>query len=107
MTPSIYGSEILISFSLVVSAVIALGYLKPFYIFPLIFVHGHALGEAMVGAEPTPLLAYLLGLLFSQSLVVSLGIIVFKNYLNKKRLFSIGFAGIGLTLACSAMLNSW
>jgi len=35
-------------------------------------VHGYALGESMVGAEPTPLGAYLAGLLVVQSLIAAL-----------------------------------
>lgn len=34
-------------------------------------VHGYALGESIVGAEPTPLLAYLAGLLIIQSVIAA------------------------------------
>lgn len=37
-------------------------------------VHGYALGESIVGAEPSPLLAYLLGLLIVQS---AIGVVVY------------------------------
>ncbi len=37
-------------------------------------VHGYALGESIVGAEPSPLVAYLLGLLVIQS---TIGIVVY------------------------------
>jgi urease accessory protein len=32
-------------------------------------VHGYALGESIVGAEPSPLMAYLLGLLIMQTAI--------------------------------------
>jgi urease accessory protein len=37
-------------------------------------VHGYALGESIVGAEPSPLVAYLLGLLIIQS---AIGVVVY------------------------------
>jgi len=37
-------------------------------------VHGYALGESIVGAEPSPLVAYLLGLLIMQS---AIGVVVY------------------------------
>lgn len=43
-------------------------------------VHGHALGEAITGAEPTPLLAYFVGLAFVHSALI-VGIVLLVRQL--------------------------
>lgn len=61
------GAELLASLSLVVAGLVALRRLPAATLLPAIAVHGYVLGGMVVGAEPTPLAAYLLGLLLSQA----------------------------------------
>ena len=58
--------ELVVSLSLVAAGLAQMGWLPAWPLLPLMGVHGFLLGEPMIGAEPTPLLAYGLGLLLSQ-----------------------------------------
>ena len=58
--------ELVVSLSLVAAGLVQAGKLPAWVLLPLMGVHGILLGEPMIGAEPTPLLAYGLGLLLSQ-----------------------------------------
>lgn len=58
--------ELVVSLSLAVAGLVHGGWLPAWVLLPLMGVHGFLLGEPMIGAEPTPLLAYGLGLLLSQ-----------------------------------------
>ena len=70
------------------------------------FVHGFALGESIVGAEPTPLAAYLLGLVAIQSLVAG------GAFLTARRLGThseagaarLRYAGVAIALVGAAAL---
>jgi len=58
--------ELVVTFSLIAAGLAQAGWLSPGVLLPFMGVHGFLLGETMIGAEPTPLLAYGLGLLLSQ-----------------------------------------
>jgi urease accessory protein len=60
------GAELLASLSLVLAGLVAIGRLPAATLVPAIAVHGYLLGGMVVGAEPTPLATYFLGLLISQ-----------------------------------------
>ncbi|MCY4359994.1 MAG: HupE/UreJ family protein, partial [Cyanobacteria bacterium MAG APA_bin_95] len=64
--------ELVISLSLVAAGLVQAGWLSAWVLLPLMGVHGFLLGEPMIGAEPTPLLAYGLGLLLSQGALLLL-----------------------------------
>ena len=59
-------AEALVSLSLAVEGVMALTATPSAWLLPLIGLHGFLLGSTIVGAEPTPLLTYFLGLLVGQ-----------------------------------------
>jgi urease accessory protein len=71
------GAEFLVAGSLVAIALIAvvLPALSPAVMGPVFAIggvaHGHALAESIVGAEPMPLVAYLIGLVVVQSAVTT------------------------------------
>lgn len=64
--------ELVVSLSLVAAGLAQAGWLPARLLLPLMGVHGFLLGEPMIGAEPTPLLAYGLGLLLSQGTLLLL-----------------------------------
>jgi urease accessory protein len=108
---TIPASEILVALSVValglvmlrvppVSRLIALG------LFALTgFFHGYALGESIVGAEPAPLYAYLVGLAIIQS-AIALAAMTVTRWLRARpsfepvglRLAGAGIAGFGFAL---------
>lgn len=62
--------ELVVTLSLVPAGLVHAGWLPAWLLLPLMGVHGFLLGEPMIGAEPTPLLAYGLGLLISQGVLL-------------------------------------
>ena len=58
--------ELVVSLSLVAAGLVHGSWLPAWVLLPLMGVHGFLLGEPVIGAEPTPLVAYGLGLLLSQ-----------------------------------------
>ena len=96
ITPSVNGQEVLMGLSLVASALVSLGHLRSVWMIPLITSHGYVLGQTMIGAEPAPLAAYLIGLLIAETFIVLLGIMTFKNCLRYKRVFAIALMSLGI-----------
>ncbi|MEB3349814.1 MAG: HupE/UreJ family protein [Cyanobacteriota bacterium] len=72
--PGLPGAELLVALSLMVAGGVALRRLPGWLMLPLIACHGYALSGVMVGAEPTPLGAYLLGLGLIQVLLLWAGV---------------------------------
>ncbi len=65
-------AEALVALTLVLAGVVALGKVSPAALVPAMALHGYLLGGTVVGAEPTPLIAYVLGLLISQGALLLL-----------------------------------
>ena len=66
--PDVLGpwAESLVAISLALEGLVALSVLPAAWLLPLFGVHGFLLGGTILGAEPTPLVAYFLGLLLGQ-----------------------------------------
>ena len=66
--PAVAGpwAEGLVAFSLAAAGLVALSAWPTGVLLPLFALHGFLLGGTIIGAEPTPLAAYLLGLLLGQ-----------------------------------------
>jgi len=99
------GLEMVIGISLLVSVLVSKGLIKPGVMLPLIACHGYALGQAMIGAEPTPLMAYLLGLFLSQGIIILSGIIALRNFVNFKNIFVGVFFGSGIVFTYSTLAD--
>ena len=76
------GLEIVIGTSLFAALLVSRGLIKPAMLLPLIFFHGYALGDAMVGAEIIPLITYCLGLIISQGIIIYVGVMIFRRFLK-------------------------
>jgi urease accessory protein len=67
-------------------------------------VHGYALAESIVGAEPAPLYAYFVGLVIVQSAITLSGMLVVREIISARgklaplRLIGAGIAVIGIAL---------
>ncbi len=103
--PSLPGGEIIVGLSLVVSACIAFGFLNPYWMVPFAFFHGYVLAGSMIGAEPTPIITYLCGLLISESLVIFLGLILLRRFLDIKKNLAFALMGVGVITTFSTILN--
>jgi urease accessory protein len=73
-------------------------------------LHGYALGESIVGAEPAPLYAYLIGLAVMQSAIAQGAMAVVRILAHPTwgdptpvRLVGAGIAGIGLALTVAQL----
>ncbi|MCP9888263.1 HupE/UreJ family protein [Cyanobium sp. ATX 6A2] len=102
-------AEALVSLTLVLAGLVALGKVSPAVLVPAMGLHGYLLGGTIVGAEPTPLLTYLLGLLISQGallLVVTAGsralLATIGN--NGRKLLAGIWIGIGAAFAWSMVM---
>jgi urease accessory protein len=100
--------EVIVAISvLLVGLLIALGRALPVVAWGALFAlaglfHGYAFGESIYGAESTPLLAYLVGLVVIQS-VLALGVAFAARHLGAgvsglaPRLVGAAIVGVGLT----------
>lgn len=103
-------AEALVSLSLVVEGLIALSVAPAAWLLPLFGLHGFLLGSTIVGAEPTPLLAYFCGLLIGQgvllALVCSLSQTVISRLGEQGRRLGAGiWIGIGIAFAWVALID--
>ena len=96
--------DLVIGLTLIASASICLGKLRSFWIAPLIACHGYVLGQSIVGAEPTPLFAYLIGLIISEAIVVTIGIIIFRYCSRIRNYFAVVLIAVGCAMAMGAIL---
>jgi len=101
-------AEGLVSLSLAVEGLIALGTLPVGLLLPVMGLHGYLLGGTMVGAEPTPLLAYFLGLFLGQGallLALSFGSERVVKALGSggRRLAAGVWIGLGIAFAWTAV----
>ena len=109
LTPSLSAiAEVGVALSLAVEGLIGLGVIPSVVLFPLIALHGYLLGSMVVGAEPTPLLAYGAGLLISQGAVLLFATAVSRQLgvwmgHQGRRIAALAWIGIGAALAFSAL----
>ncbi|MEX1316747.1 MAG: HupE/UreJ family protein [Synechococcaceae cyanobacterium] len=103
-------AEVLVSLSLVLAGLVALGRVPALALIPAIALHGYLLGGSVVGAEPTPLATYFLGLLISQGallLIVTAGSrrLMAGVQENGRRLLAGIWIGIGAAFAWTMLVT--
>ena len=97
--------EVIIGLSLFGSALAARGLINPVIMLPLIASHGYVLGQPMIGADPTPLMAYMSGLLISQVIVILCGFILLCRTIQYKNILLGGIFGAGIVFTYGAIVS--
>ncbi|WP_254969341.1 HupE/UreJ family protein [Cyanobium sp. CH-040] len=102
-------AEALVALTLALAGLVALGRVPAALLLPAIALHGYLLGGMVVGAEPTPLLTYMLGLFIAQGallLLVAAGSRALLEAVqdNGRRLLAGIWIGIGAAFAWSTLV---
>ena len=97
--------EIVMGLSLIVSAFVCLGHLRPAWMIPLITSHGYVLGETIIGAEPTTLIMYLFGLFLVQGLLITLSVLLLRRYFINKKLIAFTLIGSGMVYSFTTLFG--
>ena len=102
-------AEALTALSLALEGLVALSVLPAAWLLPLFGLHGFLLGGTIVGAEPTPLLAYFAGLLLGQGALLLLVTGLSQRVLgwlgaDGRRLAAGIWIGIGCAFAWVALI---
>ena len=71
----------------------------------LIIVHGYVLGPSLIGAEPSPLVSYLFGVLIRKAIIIFSGVLFIKKINKYRESFSRILFGSGLTLIYSNLIS--
>ena len=103
-------AEALVSLSLAVEGLIALSVAPAAWLLPLFGLHGFLLGSTIVGAEPSPLMSYFLGLLLAQGTLLLLVTGLSQGLVDRlgakgQRLGSGIWIGIGMAFAWVALID--
>ena len=103
-------AEALVSMSLAIEGLIALNFLSSKLLIPMFAIHGYLLGSTIIGAEPTPLGSYFLGLLLAQGSFLLIATTLSKKIFNwlggNGRLLASGvWIGIGLAFSWVALVD--
>ncbi len=102
--PIFSGAETVMGFSVACASLVAFGRL-PLVLIPIfVFSHGFVLGNAMIGVEQTPLIAYCLGLLVIETLLVYLGRFALRRFWDNKNIILWSIFGAGVTITISSIL---
>ena len=101
--------EALISLTLAVEGLIVLNLVSTKWLLPMFALHGYLLGSTIIGAEPTPLIGYFLGLFISQAALLFLVIKTSQRIItllgtNGKLLTAGIWIGIGSAFSWVALI---
>jgi urease accessory protein len=102
--PGLPGAELLVALSLVAAGGVALRRLPGWLMPPLIACHGYVLSGVMLGAEPTPLAAYLLGLGLIQVLLLAVGVALCRRLERLRPLLAAALIGMGVVSTLATAL---
>ncbi len=103
-------AEALVSLSLAIEGLIVLNLLSSKCLFPMFALHGYLLGSTIVGAEPSPLIGYFLGLLLAQGSLLLAVIAVSQEAIHRlgvkgRNLFAGIWIGIGLAFSWTTLIQ--
>ncbi len=102
-------AEALVSLTLAAEGLIVLNLLSTKWLLPMFSLHGYLLGSTIVGAEPTPLGGYFLGLLIAQLFILILVTlstqkVIDKFGLNGRKILAGVWIGIGLAFSWVSLI---
>ncbi len=102
-------AEAAVSLTLVLEGLVILEKLPVISLLPAIALHGYLLGGTIVGAEPTPLVGYGLGLLLSQGAVLLTAVSISRGLQSwigehNRQLLAAVWIGIGSAFAWSILI---
>tara|TARA_B100000579_G_scaffold183836_1_gene149780 strand:- start:5539 stop:6282 length:744 start_codon:yes stop_codon:yes gene_type:complete len=102
-------AEALVSLTLAAEGLIVLNLVSTKWLFPMFSFHGYLLGSTIIGAEPTPLVGYFLGLLLAQLFLLLLVTqssqsVMDKFGLNVRKILAGVWIGIGLAFSWVALI---
>ena len=103
-------AEALVSLTLAIEGLIVLNLVSTKLLLPMFSLHGYLLGSTFVGAEPTPLYVYFLGLLISKAALLFLVITTSQRIITllgtNGRLLTAGiWIGIGSAFPWVGLIN--
>ncbi len=103
-------AEAIVSLSLAIEGLIVMNFISTKWLLPMFALHGYLLGSTIVGAEPTPLIGYFLGLIIAQG-----GLLIMTTKASQKiihllgsngRIFASGiWIGIGSAFSWIALID--
>ncbi len=102
-------AEAFVSLSLTIEGLIILNIVSSKWLLPMFALHGYLLGSTIVGAEPTPLVGYFLGLLLAQGFLLVLVTGASQKLINtfgvnRRHLFAGIWIGIGIAFSWVALI---
>jgi urease accessory protein len=110
LLPGLPGAEALVSFSLVIVALVLLGRLDRRLLLPAFALHGYVLSSSVLGWTPAPVGFYLLGLLISQASLLLLALLGLRRLAvtlpaAMVRSLAAGLLGCGAAWTWSALVG--
>ena len=110
LLPGLPGAEALVALSLVVTGLVLLQRLPSALLLPAFALHGYVLSGSVIGWEPTPIAAYLLGLLLSQSALMLAALTVVRRWAATLTAANLRLAagllmGVGAAFTWSALVS--
>ena len=108
--PGLPGAEALVALSLVVTGLVLLQRLPSALLLPAFALHGYVLSGSVIGWETTPVAAYLLGLLLSQSALMLAALTVVRRWAATLTAAHLRLAagllmGVGAAFTWSALVS--
>ncbi len=108
--PGLPGAEALVSFTLVVMALVLMGRLPVPVLIPAFALHGYVLSASVLGWTTMPIAFYLTGLLLGQGALLLLSLTVLRRLGARlsapaRQLLAAGLIGIGAAWTWSALVG--
>jgi len=109
VAPGLTAVEPLVAFSVALVALVLLRRLPAGILLPAFVLHGYALSASVMGWEPTPIAAYLVGLLISQSVLLLVAVTAIRRWAQAASLPTLNLTyglllGLGLAFTWSAVI---
>ncbi len=110
LIPGLPGAEALVSFTLVVMALVLMGRLPVLVLIPAFALHGYVLSASVLGWTSMPIASYLSGLLIAQGALLLLSLTVLRRLGARlaapaQQLLAAGLIGIGAAWTWSALVG--